>query len=66
MTRASTAKLADWPGFTIAAWQHRPESSGYVRAKSADPFQKPAIQPNYLAHETDQRAVVRPCGWPAV
>ncbi len=51
-------QLADWPGFTIAAWQHRPESSGYVRAKSADPFQKPAIQPNYLAHETDQRAVV--------
>ncbi|MCA8929813.1 MAG: GMC family oxidoreductase N-terminal domain-containing protein [Alphaproteobacteria bacterium] len=50
--------LADWPGFTVAAWQHRPESSGYVRAKSADPFQKPAIQPNYLAHETDQRAVV--------
>ena len=50
--------LADWPGFTIAAWQHRPESSGYVRARSADPFDKPAIQPNYLAHELDQRTVV--------
>jgi choline dehydrogenase len=50
--------LADWPGFTVAAWQHRPESSGYVRARSTDPFQKPAIQPNYLAHELDQRTVV--------
>lgn len=50
--------LANWPGFTVAAWQHRPESSGYVRARSADPFQKPAIQPNYLAHELDQRTVV--------
>lgn len=50
--------LADWPGITVAAWQHRPESAGYVRAKSADPFEKPSIQPNYLAHETDQRATV--------
>ncbi len=50
--------LAEWPGFTLAAWQHRPESTGYVRARSTDPFEKPAIQPNYLAHETDQRMVV--------
>lgn len=50
--------LADWPGYTLAAWQHRPESSGYVRARSADPFEKPAIQPNYLAHELDQRTTV--------
>ncbi len=50
--------LAPWPGFTVAAWQHRPESSGYVRAKSTDPYQKPAIQPNYLAHELDQRTTV--------
>ncbi len=47
--------LDDHPGFTMAAWQHRPESTGYVRAKSADPFAKPAIQPNYLAAEEDQR-----------
>ena len=51
-------QLADWPGFTVAAWQHRPESSGYVRAISTDPFQKPAIQPNYLAHELDQRTTI--------
>jgi choline dehydrogenase len=29
-----------------------------VRAKSADISPEPAIQPNYLTHETDQRAMV--------
>ena len=50
--------LADYPGFTVAAWQHRPESTGYVRAKSADPFEKPIIQPNYLTDEVDRRITV--------
>ena len=50
--------LDDYPGFTVAAWQHRPDSKGYVRARSADPFDKPAIQPNYLAEEGDRRACV--------
>ena len=45
-------------GFTLATWQHRPESHGYVRAKSPDPFQHPEIQPNYLAAETDQKVIV--------
>ena len=52
------SKLDDFPGMTIAAWQQRPESSGYVRAKSADPFEKPIIQPRYLEHETDQRVLL--------
>jgi choline dehydrogenase len=50
--------LADAPGFTVAAWQHRPESLGYVRARSADPFDKPVIQPNYLDAEEDRRVTV--------
>ncbi|MEM7252012.1 MAG: GMC family oxidoreductase N-terminal domain-containing protein [Pseudomonadota bacterium] len=50
--------LDDFPGFTIAAWQHRPESRGWVRAKSSDPFEKPTIQPNYLSNETDRRVTV--------
>ncbi len=49
--------LDDYPGMTCGAWQHRPESTGYVRARSVDPFEDPAIQPNYLAHPTD-RAVL--------
>jgi choline dehydrogenase len=51
--------LDEHPGFTVAAWQHRPDSTGYVRARSADPFDKPIIQPNYLAEESDQQMVVK-------
>lgn len=46
------------PGMTVACWQQRPESSGYVRARSADPFDAPIIQPNYLAEEFDQRVLL--------
>ena len=50
--------LEDEPGATVAVWQHRPESRGYVRVKSADPLEKPAIQPNYLADGMDRRVIV--------
>jgi choline dehydrogenase len=49
--------LDDQPGMTIAAWQQRPESLGYVQARNSDPFTKPLIQPNYLAEASD-RAVL--------
>jgi len=52
------AWLDDEPGFTLASWQQRPESLGYVRARSSDPFDKPVIQPNYLADEEDQRVLL--------
>lgn len=50
--------LDDFPGMSCGVWQHRPESRGYVRARTADPFDDPAIQPNYLTHPIDQRAMV--------
>ncbi len=50
--------LDDFPGMSCGVWQHRPESTGYVRARSRDPFTDPAIQPNYLQHRTDQRAMI--------
>ena len=43
---------------TSAPWQQRPESKGYVRIKSADPFEQPEIQPRYLTEETDRRVLV--------
>lgn len=52
------SQLDDFPGMTVAAWQHRPESTGYVRARSADALAAPAIQPNYLAHEMDRQVLV--------
>nr|WP_314072701.1 GMC family oxidoreductase N-terminal domain-containing protein [uncultured Roseococcus sp.] len=47
--------LDDYPGMTAGAWQHRPESKGWVRARSADVFDDPEIQPNYLSDEMDRR-----------
>jgi choline dehydrogenase len=46
------------PGMTVAPWQQRPESRGWVRLRSADPFEAPIIQPNYLAEEGDRRVLV--------
>ncbi|MBS0222229.1 MAG: GMC family oxidoreductase N-terminal domain-containing protein [Proteobacteria bacterium] len=50
--------LDDFPGMTIASWQQRPDSTGYVRSKSADPFVHPVIQPNYLTAESDRRVLL--------
>lgn len=50
--------LDDFPGMTIASWQQRPDSIGYIRARSADPFEAPVIQPNYLAAENDRRVLL--------
>ncbi|MGI9499444.1 MAG: GMC family oxidoreductase [Geminicoccaceae bacterium] len=50
--------LDDFPGMTCGIWQHRPESVGWVRVRSADPFEAPLIQPNYLDAEADRRALL--------
>ena len=50
--------LDDYPGMSLGLWQHRPESTGYVRARSTDPYVDPVIQPNYLRHPTDRRAMI--------
>ncbi len=46
------------PGMTVASWQQRPDSKGYVHIRSADPFAKPIIQPNYLVEESDRRVLL--------
>jgi choline dehydrogenase len=51
-------KLHPFSGFTASICQLRPESRGWLRIKSADPRQPPAIHPNYLATETDRRTNV--------
>jgi len=53
-----TRVFDDFPGFTIATCQLRPESRGTIHARSADPFQGPAIQPNFLTQETDRRILL--------
>ena len=47
--------LDDYPGVSAGSWQHRPESTGFVRARSTNPWVDPEIQPNYLSHEMDRR-----------
>jgi choline dehydrogenase-like flavoprotein len=51
-------QLENEPGMTVASWQQRPESRGYVRIRSADPFAPPIIQTNYLTAELDRRVIV--------
>jgi choline dehydrogenase len=51
-------RLDDKPGITGGPWQMRPLSRGYVLVRSPDPRQQPAINPRYLAEETDRRAMV--------
>lgn len=47
-----------WPGFIIGHNPCRPTSRGWIEARSADPREAPAIQPNYLDTEQDQADVV--------
>jgi choline dehydrogenase len=51
-------KLDDRPGITGGPWQMRPLSRGYVLVRTPDPHDQPAINPRYLAEDTDQRAIV--------
>lgn len=55
--------LQPFPGMTTGTWQLRPESKGYVRARSRFPHDAPIIQPNYLAAETDQQALIAGVRW---
>ena len=50
--------LEPYPGVTLGGYRQRPESRGYVRARSKDIDVQPAIQPNYLSTENDRRAAV--------
>jgi choline dehydrogenase len=50
--------LHPWSGFALTIYQLRPESRGEIRLRSANPADPPAMHPNYLATETDRRAVV--------
>ena len=45
-------------GFTFSVCQLRPESRGFVRIKSSDPLEPPAMQPNYLSTPGDCRTLV--------
>jgi len=50
--------LHKWSGFTLIAYQLRPDSRGEIRLKTAASGDAPAMIPNYLSAEVDQRTIV--------
>jgi choline dehydrogenase len=51
-------ELHPFPGVTGVCTLLRPESRGFVRIKSANPREAPAIHPNYLAAPKDRETIV--------
>ena len=47
--------LHPFPAFTSSVCNLRPASRGYVRIRSADPRESPAINPRYLSADEDRR-----------
>ncbi len=56
-------ELEDAPGMTIAPCQLRPESRGWIRIKSANPSDYPAIFANYLSDPLDQEVAIAGLKW---
>ena len=50
--------LHTFPGFTVSISPLQPESRGFVRVRSSDAREAPAIQYNFLTKENDRRTVV--------
>jgi choline dehydrogenase len=50
--------LHKFSGFTLIAYQLRPESRGEIRLKSPNPADPPAMIPNYLSDPIDQQTIV--------
>jgi choline dehydrogenase len=56
-------RLEREPGMTLVVCIARPDSRGTIMARSADPFDRPAIRPNYLSAESDGRALLAGIGY---
>ena len=54
----AAGKVHAFSGCTYSVCQLRPESRGQVAIRSTDPFEAPAIQPNYLSTERDRRTTI--------
>ena len=54
-------RLHPFPGISFIVRLLRPESHGTIMARSADPFEAPAIRPNFLHAPRDGEAIARGC-----
>ncbi|HVH74538.1 MAG TPA: choline dehydrogenase [Stellaceae bacterium] len=50
--------LHPFSGFTLIAYQLRPDSRGEIKLKTPRPEDAPAVHPNYLTAQTDQQTIV--------
>ena len=51
--------LHTFPAFTASVCNLRPESRGTIRLRSSDPYDSPAIRPNYLSAERDKQVAAQ-------
>ena len=54
-------KLHPFSGFSSIVRLLRPESRGTIMIKSTDPFEPPAIRPNFLHQPRDSEVLVKGC-----
>jgi len=58
-----TRQLDTLPGMTCGMWQMRPQSRGYVEARSPRPEEQPNINPRYFSEDADRRAAIGGLRW---
>ena len=46
-------------GLTLLPTLHHPKSRGFIQLKSRDPFEQPAIVPNYLSEKSDVDTLIK-------
>jgi choline dehydrogenase len=51
-------KMHDFPACQVTCIPCRPESRGWLRIRSSDPAEPPAIQPNYLSTQADKNTLI--------
>ena len=57
--KRSLTRPDPWPGFILSFNSCRPTSTGSIKIKSADPFEAPAIEFNYLSTNQDRDDVIK-------
>jgi choline dehydrogenase len=50
--------MATSPGFNVGFFQLRPQSRGYVHARTRNPLDAPTIEPRYLSCDTDRQVML--------
>ncbi|HZT89438.1 MAG TPA: choline dehydrogenase [Stellaceae bacterium] len=51
-------QMHEFPGCSLVCIPCRPESRGWLRIRSADPHQLPAMQPNYMGTQNDKDTMI--------